>query len=69
MRTVEKDGIEAEPRQKRARNPITGRNELVDGVPYNEWLQQQKDKDPKASPGFAINKYTKTEPEFFPSSV
>lgn len=36
-RTVEKDGIEAEPRQMRVRNPETGDWELVNEMTYLEW--------------------------------
>ena len=36
-RTVEKDGIEAEPRQMRVRNPETGEWELVNEMTYSEW--------------------------------
>lgn len=46
MRTVEKEGIEAEPRQMRVRNPETGRNELVSEMTYAEWTgwKQAKEK-------------------------
>ena len=37
MRTVEKPGIEAEPRQMRVRDPKTGKNVLVNDMTYNEW--------------------------------
>lgn len=37
MRTVEKAGIEAEPRQMRVRDPKTGRNVLVNEMTYYEW--------------------------------
>jgi hypothetical protein len=37
MRTVEKEGIEAEPRQMRARDPETGQNVLVNEMTYDEW--------------------------------
>ena len=37
MRTVEKPGIEAEPRQMRVRDPATGRNVLVNEMTYQEW--------------------------------
>lgn len=37
-RTVEREGIEAEPRMMRVRNPATGRNELVSEMTYTEWL-------------------------------
>ena len=36
-RTVEKDGIEAEPREMRVRNPETGEWELVNEMTYSEW--------------------------------
>lgn len=36
-RTVEKDGIEAEPRQMRVINPTTGKSELVAEMTYSEW--------------------------------
>jgi len=38
MATVEKNGIEAELRQMRVRNPATGRNELVSEMSYEEWV-------------------------------
>jgi len=41
-RTVEKDGIEAEPRQMRVRNPVTGEWELVNEMTYPEWLEWKK---------------------------
>jgi len=37
MRTAEKEGIEAEPRQMRVRDPGTGRNVLVNEMTYKEW--------------------------------
>ena len=36
-RTVEKDGIEAEPRKMRVKNPETGKEELVNEMTYSEW--------------------------------
>ena len=39
MRTVEKEGIEAEPRKMRVRDPVTGRNVLVDEMTYQEWQE------------------------------
>ena len=41
-RTVEKDGIEAEPREMRVRNPQTGELELVSEMTYSEWLNWKK---------------------------
>lgn len=38
-RTVEKDGIEAEPREMRVRNPATGEWELVSEMTYSDWLK------------------------------
>lgn len=37
MRTVEKEGIEAELRQMRVRDPVTGKNVLVNEMTYKEW--------------------------------
>ena len=36
-RTVEKDGIEAEPRQMRVIDPTTGKSELVSEMTYPDW--------------------------------
>lgn len=41
-RTVEKDGIEAEPRQMRVRDPATGKNVLVNEMTYSEWEKWKK---------------------------
>ena len=37
LRTVEKPGIEAEPRMIRVRDPATGRNVMVKDMTYPEW--------------------------------
>lgn len=37
LRTVEKPGIEAEPRKMRVRDPKTGRNVVVEEMTYDEW--------------------------------
>lgn len=42
MRTVEKEGMEAEPRQMRVRDPATGRNVLVNEMTYAEWQEWVK---------------------------
>ena len=42
MRTVEGAGIEAEPRMMRVRNPVTGKNELVKEMTYDEWAEWKK---------------------------
>ena len=41
-RTVEKDGIEAEPRQMRVKDPATGKNVLVSEMTYQEWAQWKR---------------------------
>ena len=41
MRSVEKEGIEAEARQIRVRNPETGRNEVVNEMTYTEWAEMR----------------------------
>ena len=48
MRTVEKEGIEAEPRQMRVRDPVTGRNEVVLEMTYQEWYDWKRSQDPAA---------------------
>ena len=47
LRTVEKPGIEAEPRQMRVRDPKTGKNVLVNEMSYDEWEEWKKSEDPK----------------------
>lgn len=42
MRTVEAEGIEAEPRKMRVRDPKTGRNMLVNEMTYPEWEEWVK---------------------------
>ncbi len=41
-RTVEKDGIEAEPREMLVRNPQTGKWEKVDEMTYSDWQTWKK---------------------------
>lgn len=53
-RTVEKDGIEAEPRMMRVRDPVTGRNELAQEMTYGEWLKL------KTAEGKMISEHEKT---------
>ena len=49
-RTVskEKPGIEAEPREMRVRDPITGKNELISEMTYQEWYAWKQGQDPEA---------------------
>ena len=42
IRSVEKEGIEAEPRQMRVRDPETGENVLVNEMTYTEWQEWVK---------------------------
>ena len=47
--------------QRRARNPITGKNEIVDNIPYKEWIKQYQNKDstkPVKQTVVKDNKYT-----------
>ena len=48
MRTVEKDGIEAEARKMRVRDPITGKNELISEMSYQEWYNWKRGQNPDA---------------------
>ena len=48
MRTVEKEGIEAEPRTMRAINPETGRWEEIPEMTYAEWEAMKKAETPEA---------------------
>ncbi|MBQ1985380.1 MAG: hypothetical protein II230_03625, partial [Clostridia bacterium] len=52
---AEKDGIEAEPRMRRVRDPVTGRNVVVPDVTYSEWVKQ------KATTLSELNRKTVTE--------
>ena len=45
---VEKPGIEAEPREMRVRDPITGRNEVISEMTYNQWREWKRNQDPEA---------------------
>ncbi len=45
LRTVEKPGIEAEPRKMRVRDPKTGRNVLVNEMTYDEWEEWVKNRE------------------------
>lgn len=45
VRTVEKEGIEAEPRKVRVRDPKTGKNVVVNEMTYIEWQEWVKDRE------------------------
>ena len=47
-RTVEKDGIEAEPREMRVRDPITGKTELISDMTYQEWFAWKRGENAEA---------------------
>lgn len=51
MRTVEKPGIQAEPRQIRVRDPITGKNVVVSDMTYSEWLEWKENLEKSAKNG------------------
>lgn len=51
MRTVEKPGIEAEPRQIRVRDPVTGKNVVVSDMTYSEWLKWKEGQEKEAGIG------------------
>lgn len=34
--------------KRRARNPLTGRNEVIDSIPYPEWFEKKRSEDPQA---------------------
>lgn len=42
MRTQEKPGIEAEKRKMRVKDPVTGKQAVVDEMTYTEWLEWKK---------------------------
>ena len=44
MRTVEKPGIEAEPRMRRVRDPATEKNVVVKDMTYQQWERWVKDR-------------------------
>lgn len=48
IQSVEKEGIEAEPRMMRVRNPVTGRNELVSEMSYQDWFDWKRSQNPEA---------------------
>ena len=47
MRTVEVEGIEAEPRKMRVRDPKTGRNVVVEEMTYEQWTAWKNPKEAK----------------------
>lgn len=51
MRTVEKEGIEAEPRKIRVRDPVTGKNVVVNDMTYSEWLKWKEGQEKEAGIG------------------
>lgn len=65
MRTVEKEGIEAEQRQVRVYNPETGKNELVEDMTYDEWAKLRGIKPKKAKAKTAVQE----KPKFVPAKT
>ena len=64
MRTVEKEGIEAEKRQVRVYNPETGKNELVEDMTYEEWAKLRGIKPKKTRAKTVIQE----KPKFVPAT-
>ncbi len=60
--SVEKEGIVAEKRQMRARNPETGRNELVEDMTYEEWAKARGLKPNKTKAKTVVQEKTKFVP-------
>lgn len=60
MRTVEKAGIEAEPRQMRVRDPATGKNVVVSAMTYPEW-ERWKGTQSKTA-GIGLQFFAKADP-------
>lgn len=48
MRAEADMSLEAEPRQMRVRDPVTGRNVLVNEMTYQEWYEWKRNQDPEA---------------------
>lgn len=69
MRTVEKEGIEAEPRQMRVRDPVTGKNVVVNEMTYSEWAQWKTNVQQQASTGMLRQSKNKGAFEFLPERM
>lgn len=61
MRTVEKDGIEAEPRKMRVVDPESGETLIVNEMTYKEWVKWKGDLQQEAGKGIIKAKLEKGE--------
>lgn len=61
--TTTKDPLEAEPTMMRARDPVTGRNEVVLAMTYQEWYEWKESDDKDAFIAELLNKNRKAAEE------
>lgn len=61
--TTTKDPLEAEPTMMRARDPVTGRNEVVPAMTYQEWYEWKEIDDKDAFTAELLNKNRKAAEE------
>ena len=68
--TSTKDALEAEPTMMRARDPVTGRNEVVQDMTYQEWYEwKMKAQTVQNAAGYDIIEVKKTTQNAEPNSI
>lgn len=68
--TSTKDALEAEPTMMRARDPVTGRNEVVQDMTYQEWYEwKMKAQTVQNAAGYDIIEVKKTTQNAAPNSI
>jgi len=68
--TSTKDALEAEPTMMRARDPVTGRNEVVQNMTYQEWYEwKMKAQTVQNAAGYDIIEVKKTTQNAEPNSI
>ena len=68
--TSTKDALEAEPTMMRARDPVTGRNEVVQDMTYQEWYEwKMKAQTVQNAAGYEIIEVKKTTQNAEPNSI
>lgn len=68
--TSTRDALEAEPTMMRARDPVTGRNELVQDMTYQEWYEwKMKAQTVQNAAGYDIIEVKKTTQNAEPNSI
>lgn len=68
--TSTRDALEAEPTMMRARDPVTGRNELVQDMSYQEWYEwKMKAQTVQNAAGYDIIEVKKTTQNAEPNSI